>query len=207
VVGLITLSGEALRVADVSGNGAITAYDSALILQFSVGLIDKFPADKPQGISAYRAVTRQLDLTLQDEKARQFFIPVQIDEANGVLAYDFLLSYNPSILEIQEVRKIHPDDFLEYQADAGELKITLARTEPLQGQNTEMIIVGTLRSRSRQPISSETRFLRENGFLDLVSVYTSFSLSSVWIAKSRPTVGFDNPTGALQEWVTPDFPS
>jgi len=153
VVGLITLSGEALRVADVSGNGAVTAYDAVLILQFSVGLIDSFPADKTQHISAYRAATRQLDLTLQDEKTRQIFIPVQIDEANGVLAYDLSLSYNPDILEIQEVRQIHPDDLLEYQADAGELKITLVRAEPLQGRSTEMIIVGVLHSRRRQPVS------------------------------------------------------
>jgi hypothetical protein len=33
-------------------------------------------------------------------------------------------------------------------------------------------------------------------FLLSVSYDTSFSLSSVWIAKSRPAVGFGNPTGA-----------
>jgi hypothetical protein len=46
IVGLETLSQEALEAADVSGDGRITAYDGALILRRVVGLIEKFPVEK-----------------------------------------------------------------------------------------------------------------------------------------------------------------
>jgi hypothetical protein len=35
-----------LAVADVSGNGAITSYDAALVLQYGLGIIDDFPVER-----------------------------------------------------------------------------------------------------------------------------------------------------------------
>jgi hypothetical protein len=163
VVGLTTLSGEALQVADVSGDGTVTAYDAALILQFSVGLIDKFPADEEGKILAYRAVTRRLPLmALGDEQAGQFVMPVQIDEANGGIAYELSLSYDADILEVQDVCKIHQDDLLEYRVTEGNVKIILARAEPIQGRTTEMIIVGALRPNAERQALLELSDLKIN---------------------------------------------
>ena len=154
VIGITPLTGEALQFADVSGNGTITAYDAALILQYSVGLIDQFPADEEGQISSYRAITRQLPLmALGDEQIGQFVMPIQIDEANGGLAYDLSFSYDPEILDIQDVRKIHPADLLEYRVTEGHVKIVLARAEPIQGRTTEMIVVGTLRPSAESQVS------------------------------------------------------
>lgn len=155
VVGLTTLSGEALRVADVSANGTVTAYDAALILQYSVGLIDKFDeAGEGSTILAYRAMVRRLPIiALADEQAGQFIMPVQIDEANGGIAYELSFSYDSNILDIQEVRKIHPDDLLEYRVTEGNVKIVLVRAEPIEGRTTEMIVVGTLRPSAESQVS------------------------------------------------------
>jgi len=35
-----------IEVSDVDGNGSVEAYDAALILRFTVGLIDEFPVEE-----------------------------------------------------------------------------------------------------------------------------------------------------------------
>jgi hypothetical protein len=44
IVGLIIIEPEKLLIADVTGDKTISALDAALILQYGVGLIKKFPA-------------------------------------------------------------------------------------------------------------------------------------------------------------------
>lgn len=61
VVGKVTLPDTSLpdftlAIADVSGNGEITSYDGALILQHAAGLLPDFPARKPAKALAKRSV-------------------------------------------------------------------------------------------------------------------------------------------------------
>ena len=44
-VGLITLTDEQLKKADVNNNKQPDANDASLIAQYAVGLIDKFPVE------------------------------------------------------------------------------------------------------------------------------------------------------------------
>ena len=49
-------------VADTSGDGTISAYDAALILQYVVGLIDEFPATSPIGQAAQKYVAGEITI-------------------------------------------------------------------------------------------------------------------------------------------------
>jgi hypothetical protein len=44
-LGLVTLTSQQIQLADVSGNGSVTAYDAALIILRIAGIISKFPVE------------------------------------------------------------------------------------------------------------------------------------------------------------------
>lgn len=69
VVGKVTLPDTSLpnfipAIADVSGNGEITSYDGALILQHAAGLLPDFPARKPSKALAKRSTAAGLPANL-----------------------------------------------------------------------------------------------------------------------------------------------
>ncbi|MBM3236551.1 T9SS type A sorting domain-containing protein [Candidatus Poribacteria bacterium] len=75
-----------IPLGDVSGNGTVSAYDAALILQYVVGLIDEFPVDRlgsPGEISPRNYILRLPDLSATAGKRVQVLII--IDDATGLL--------------------------------------------------------------------------------------------------------------------------
>jgi hypothetical protein len=63
VIGLLPLPDTSLpaftlKTADVSGNGGITSYDAALVYQYGLGLIDRFPAESDTGTGARPALAK-----------------------------------------------------------------------------------------------------------------------------------------------------
>jgi hypothetical protein len=70
---------ERRRLADVSGNGTISAYDAALILQYVVGLIDHFPVEDMQ--AATQAIPTSYTISLPELSVQQgtrFQLPIMI---------------------------------------------------------------------------------------------------------------------------------
>jgi len=91
-------------IADTSGNGTVSAYDAALILQFVVGLIDTFPASIPK--SPDQIIPRNYTISLPSltgHAGKRIQAPVTINDANGLNAGGIILKYDPTILKAVDV--------------------------------------------------------------------------------------------------------
>ena len=62
-------------IADVSGDGTISALDAALILQYVIGLIDKFPATSPIGQAAQKYVAGEITIDELDRLLQKWGYP------------------------------------------------------------------------------------------------------------------------------------
>lgn len=61
---------------DVSGNGTISAYDAALILQYVIGLIDQFPADTTIGQAARKYTSGEITVRELEKLLRILGYPI-----------------------------------------------------------------------------------------------------------------------------------
>jgi hypothetical protein len=77
-------------VADTSGDGTISAYDAALILQYLVGLIDQFPATSPIGQAAHKYIAGDITIAELDRILQSFGYP----SVFKLLGYDNQLLQN-----------------------------------------------------------------------------------------------------------------
>jgi len=89
---------------DLSGDGTISAYDAALILQYVVGLRDSFPVrmlNSPSGI-----VPRDYILRIPEQSAKVgeiIRVPIVIDDVTGLTAGGICLKYDSTILKAVDV--------------------------------------------------------------------------------------------------------
>ncbi len=91
------------KIGDVSGNGTITAYDAALIMQFVVGLIDHLPAPTNVEVSSS---PHPFELRIPEVKAHlgdEIRLPILVEDANGLFTGGLILRYDPSVLKAENV--------------------------------------------------------------------------------------------------------
>ena len=60
---------------DVSGDGTVSAYDAALILQFVVGIIEQFPADSPISQAAQKYISGEITIEELDRILQKLGYP------------------------------------------------------------------------------------------------------------------------------------
>ncbi len=90
---------------DVNGDFQVNAYDAALILQFSIGLLDKFPIDELLGLSPENTVARYYELSVPELKAfggERIYVPISINDINGFLAGGVTLKYDATVLRAEK---------------------------------------------------------------------------------------------------------
>ncbi|HEX28712.1 TPA: hypothetical protein ENG04_01380, partial [Candidatus Poribacteria bacterium] len=90
---------------DVSGNFKVTAYDAALILQYVVGLIDRFPVEELK-VPGAGAPVMDREIRIPDTVAhvrKTVRIPVLIDEMSGLYGGGIRISYDPEMLRAKGV--------------------------------------------------------------------------------------------------------
>jgi hypothetical protein len=146
VVNPDTLNERQMRVADVSGENGVTAFDASLILQKVVGLIPAFPAeinskkekqDPARNLLAlYKVSEAALQLGNASAKhGESVSLPVNLTAAKGIAAIQLSLSYDPELLSVRSVAatKVIEHMNLVYYDDkeSGKLRIALAGTEKL----------------------------------------------------------------------------
>jgi parallel beta-helix repeat protein len=92
-------------VADVSGNGTVSAYDAALILQYVVGLIDTFPISElepsPQQISPRDYTVSLPDISIGEGRIIQ--TPIVINDMSGITAGGISLKYDSKVMRAVKV--------------------------------------------------------------------------------------------------------
>jgi hypothetical protein len=122
------------KIGDVSGNGTISAYDAALILQYVVGLISEFPADSmgsPSAISPRSYIVRIPEISAK--AGDRIYVPIAIDDATGLFAGGISLKYDRTVLR---AIKALPDMALNgsyWKANTeldGEVRFAFATTPP-----------------------------------------------------------------------------
>jgi hypothetical protein len=97
------------QVADVSGNGAISSYDAALVFQYSVGMLPEFPVMRaktlPKRLMAEKRLSPTATLSLspvsQSASDGMKFNLIGTN-LNGFVAGDFVVSYNPSVANVNK---------------------------------------------------------------------------------------------------------
>jgi len=120
------------KTGDVSGNGTVSAYDAALILQYVVGLINEFPVDllgSPGEISPRDYILRLPDLSATAGKRVQ--VTITIDDATGLLQQEpqppmaggLSLKYDATVLRAVGVGAL---DVLNFVNANGKLPLTWA---------------------------------------------------------------------------------
>ena len=123
---------------DVSGDGTISAYDAALILQYVVGLRDSFPADmlaSPDGISPKDYILSLPEFTANAGNRIQ--TPIFINDATGLMAGGITLKYDPTILKAVNVTSqtlFLNGAYNKANIDRqGEVRFAFATTQPMKG--------------------------------------------------------------------------
>ena len=130
---------------DVSGDGTVSAYDAALILQFVVGLISEFPVQRvgaPDGNITPRHYTVSVAEHFT-QAGRRIVAPILIDDANGLLAGGISLKYDPSILRAVDVFPTTLINSSYWKANTnleGEVRFAFAATEPSRGKGNLLMV-------------------------------------------------------------------
>ena len=188
---------------DVSGDGTISAYDAALILQYVVGLRDSFPADmltSPDGISPRDYILSLPELTANAGNRIQ--TPIFINDATGLTAGGITLKYDPTILKAVNVTSqtlFLNGAYNKANVDRrGEVRFAFATTQPMKGNGNLFTVEFDVLPNTTGEISSL--------FLDNVELSNSLSITkldgSVTVLPSRSTLlqNFPNPFNP-ETWI------
>ena len=140
-------------VADTSGDGTVSAYDAALILQYVVGLIDTFPIsiwESPQQDVPRDYTVSLPDISIGEGKTIQ--TPIVINDMAGITAGGISLKYDSKVMRAVKVSasellsgyywKSNTDPSLRSRAGLdGEVRIAFAGESPPKAGQGEMFIV------------------------------------------------------------------
>jgi len=151
-IDFIPFVGDPRIIGDVSGNGTISAYDAALILQFTVGLIDKLPVSMSK--SPQYSAPRDYELRLPNLAARpgeRLHAPIAISDATGLSYGGVIIKYDPSVLKVIDVAALgmlsgsywkantHPYPSKE-GTRTGEVRFAFATPLPMEGKGNLLMI-------------------------------------------------------------------
>jgi hypothetical protein len=129
---------------DVSGDGNVTTYDAALIMQFVVGLINELPVsaaqspiDNPQ--SNYSVTIPELTARAGD----RIQVPIAINDTKGLNAGGLVVKYDPSVLRAVDftASSLLNDAYWKANIERmGEVRFAFATAEPNQGTGTLLMV-------------------------------------------------------------------
>jgi len=126
---------------DVSGNGQITAYDAALILQYVVGLIDEFPAERMSSPSAIEPHNYEISLPdVETPAGKRFQVPIAINDATGLSAGGITIKYDSTVLRAISYGSLELLNGYYWKANTniqGEVRFAFATTEPTPALDPE----------------------------------------------------------------------
>ena len=129
---------------DVSGNGTVSAYDAALILKYTVGLMDEFPVDLMA--SPIDSTPRDYTVSVPKQSAKagdRILTPISIDDATGLQAGGISLKYDPTVLKAVDFTAPSLLNGFYWKANInliGEIRFAFASAEPAQGKGALLMV-------------------------------------------------------------------
>lgn len=143
-VGLIEPDEYQLCAGDVNNDGKINSLDAALILQYSSISFTSLLAEKGQQEKNNHnnmVILKLPDLT--GETGTSFVMPVNLDNASGILATDFTIKFDPEMLEATSVdtTSLTSDFSLVCNINRGEIRVSLASSTPIISDSGSLVEV------------------------------------------------------------------
>ena len=144
LIGARTTATGIYPTGDVNGDFQVNAYDAALVLQFSVGIIDKFPVDELLGMSPEKVPPRNYEVGVPELTAKsgdRISVPILINDATGFLAGGLRLKYDASVL--RAVRAYSGLNGAYWKANTDfddEVRMAFASLEPADSSNTLFVL-------------------------------------------------------------------
>jgi hypothetical protein len=113
------------QMLDISGDGNVSAYDSALALQASVG-VDISSLAPPAG-SLKRSALR-----INSYEAQELVVSIDLDSVSDVYSADMVMTYDPQVLTVVDVSRTFSTSgwLAEDVTDPGKLRVALAGAQP-----------------------------------------------------------------------------
>ena len=136
--------GPSCNPGDVSGDGNVTAYDAALILQFVVGLINELPVLSAQ--SPTNAPQYNYSVTIPELTARagdRIQVPIAINDTKGLNAGGIVVKYDPSVLRAVDFTASSLLNGAYWKANIkrmGEVRFAFATAEPPKGTGNLLMV-------------------------------------------------------------------
>jgi len=129
---------------DVSGDGKITAYDAALILQYVVGLIDELPVELNPSSSGSVPPNYSLSIPHLTVKASdKVYAPIHINDTTGLSFGGITLRYDSTVLKVIDVLPTTTLSGSYWKANTnldGEVRFAFAATQPMKGQGNLLLV-------------------------------------------------------------------
>jgi hypothetical protein len=131
-------------LGDVSGNRQVTAYDAALILQYTVGLIDHFPVEDMMSPSV--SAPRDYIVRMPEAQAKagdRIYVPVAINDATGLVAGGITIKYDSAVLKAVRVLADISLQGAYWEANTnikGEVRIAFAAAKPTKEQGNLLTV-------------------------------------------------------------------
>lgn len=135
IVGMNSFDQVQTLLADVTGNGTISAYDASLILQYVVNIIDSFPAQSMSKTIAYPQV-ENFELSGQYDNGL-YTLTFDLGKTSGVFAFESEIKYDYALLRFVSVNS--GDSFIESFDNTGRLKIAVADMNELSGNTISVV--------------------------------------------------------------------
>jgi hypothetical protein len=129
---------------DVSGDGKVSTYDAALIMQYVVGLISEFPVDLMVSPSTTEQHDYELNLpdieTLEGGKIQ---VPISVNDSTGLLAGGITIKYDSAVLKAVDYAPLKLLNGYYWKANTnlpGEVRFAFASVESTEGQGNLLMV-------------------------------------------------------------------
>jgi len=198
----VRTTGTIYPTGDVSGDFKVDAFDAALILQFSIGMIDIFPVDELIGMSPENSIPSHYEVSVPKLKAfsgTRISVPIAINNAKGLLAGGVTLKYDTAVLRAEKAYLGLNGAYWKANTDIdGEVRVAFASFEEIPLSDTLFIVEFDVLSNAEGKESPIT--------LDYVELSNSLSINktdgmiTVLPGKSRLLQNYPNPFNP-ETWI------
>ncbi len=205
VVENIILTGIQQQVADVSGSAGISALDASLILQYTVGLVQTFPAELKKSTFSF-STNPQLSVGSENvENGQEVTIPLSLSNVSGILAAEIRLQYDPVYLRVSQITNMIPGMNMVFKDDklTGKLIIAMAGISALE---SDVILVKLTFQTLLPDGNSVTTALTVNKFLANETNLTSGVVNGT-VAIAGNVTGIAAFNGIMQGEMLPVYPN